>query len=176
MARRHTPEQVIAKVRQGQKVLNDGPPIVQVIKEFQVTEATWYHWRVRDHEAVLAGLEAVGYMEKVRVDNDGDVQWDTTIQGNALAMASFGKPISRKTAADRLVSGCWNVRTPTTPTPTSPCSSTHSGSSGATSTRKSIHSVTSTSNSTMTDGSLTKRFCRATPGQADDHSERTLTS
>lgn len=43
-------------------------------------------------------------MEKVRVDNDGDVWWDTTIEGNALTMASFGKPISRKTA-DRLVSG-----------------------------------------------------------------------
>ncbi len=55
-------------------------------------------------EAVLAGLEAAGYMEKVRVDNDGDVWWDTTVQGNALAMASFGKPISR-TTADRLVSG-----------------------------------------------------------------------
>jgi hypothetical protein len=54
-------------------------------------------------EAVLVGLEAAGYLEKVRVDNDGDVWWDTTIQGNALAMASFGKPISRKTA-DRLVS------------------------------------------------------------------------
>jgi hypothetical protein len=51
---------------------------------------------------VFAGLEAAGFMEKVRVDNDGDVWWDTTIQGNALAMASFGKPISRKTA-DRLV-------------------------------------------------------------------------
>lgn len=54
--------------------------------------------------AVVAGLEAAGYLEKVRVDNDGDVWWDTTIQGNALAMASFGKPISRKTA-DRLVTG-----------------------------------------------------------------------
>jgi predicted nucleotidyltransferase len=40
--------------------------------------------------------------EKVRFDNDGDVWWDATIQGNAVAMASFGKPISRKTA-DRLV-------------------------------------------------------------------------
>jgi hypothetical protein len=53
---------------------------------------------------VFAGLEAAGYMEKVRVDNDGDIWWDTTIQGNALAMASFGKPISRKTAG-RLVAG-----------------------------------------------------------------------
>ena len=54
--------------------------------------------------AVFAQLEAGGYMEKVQVDSDGDIWWDTTIQGNALAMASFGKPISRKTA-DRLVSG-----------------------------------------------------------------------
>ncbi|WP_087503882.1 MULTISPECIES: IS3 family transposase [unclassified Rhodococcus (in: high G+C Gram-positive bacteria)] len=44
MARRHTPEQVIAKVRQGQKMLNDGHPMIEVVKELQVTEATWYRW------------------------------------------------------------------------------------------------------------------------------------
>ena len=44
MARRHTPDQVIAKVRQGQKMLNDGKPMIEVIKELQVTEATWYRW------------------------------------------------------------------------------------------------------------------------------------
>lgn len=44
MARRHTPDQVIAKVRQGQKMLNDGRPMIQVIKELQITEATWYRW------------------------------------------------------------------------------------------------------------------------------------
>lgn len=40
-------------------------------------------------EGVLTGLEATGYMEKVRVDNVGDIWWDPIIQGNALAMASF---------------------------------------------------------------------------------------
>ena len=44
MARRHTPDQVIVKVRQGQKMLNDGRPMIEVIKELQVTEATWYRW------------------------------------------------------------------------------------------------------------------------------------
>jgi len=44
MARRHTPDQVIAKVRQGQKMLNDGRPMIEVVKELQVTEATWYRW------------------------------------------------------------------------------------------------------------------------------------
>lgn len=43
-ARRHTSEQVIAKARQGQKMLNDGRPMVAEIKELQVTEATWYRW------------------------------------------------------------------------------------------------------------------------------------
>jgi transposase len=32
------------KVRQGQKMLNDGRPMVEVIKELHVTEATWYRW------------------------------------------------------------------------------------------------------------------------------------
>ena len=33
MARRHTPDQVVAKVRQGQKMLNDGHTMIEVIKE-----------------------------------------------------------------------------------------------------------------------------------------------
>ncbi|MDP9890601.1 hypothetical protein [Pseudarthrobacter enclensis] len=55
-----------------------------------------------DLATVFAELEATGYLKKVQTDHDGDVWWDTTVLGNALAMASFGKPISRKTA-DRLV-------------------------------------------------------------------------
>jgi hypothetical protein len=38
------------------------------------------------------------------VDEDGDTWWQTSTQGNALAMAGFGKPFTRKTA-DRLVAG-----------------------------------------------------------------------
>jgi predicted nucleotidyltransferase len=55
-------------------------------------------------DTVFAGLEAGGYLEKFDTDSDGDVWWEATILGNALAMAGFGKPISRKTA-DRLVAG-----------------------------------------------------------------------
>lgn len=55
-------------------------------------------------EVVFADMAAAGYLKKVSTDRDGDDWWDTTILGNALAMASFGKPISRGTA-DRLVSG-----------------------------------------------------------------------
>ncbi|SJM65647.1 Mobile element protein [Arthrobacter rhombi] len=44
MAPKHTPDQVIVKVRQGQKMFNDGRPMIEVIKELQITEATWYRW------------------------------------------------------------------------------------------------------------------------------------
>ena len=40
MAGGHTPDQVIAKVGQGQKMLNDGHPMIEVIKELQNTEAS----------------------------------------------------------------------------------------------------------------------------------------
>lgn len=40
MARRPVLDQVIAKVRKGQKMLNDGRPMIEVVKELQVTEAT----------------------------------------------------------------------------------------------------------------------------------------
>lgn len=55
-------------------------------------------------ERAFADLEAAGYLEKTGTDQDGYDWWTTTIHGNALAMASFGRPISRRTA-DRLVSG-----------------------------------------------------------------------
>lgn len=41
MARKHTPEQVVAKVRQGQKYPNNGQPLIEVGKELQVTEPSW---------------------------------------------------------------------------------------------------------------------------------------
>lgn len=37
----HTPDQLIAKVPQGQKLLNVGHPMIEAIMELQITEATW---------------------------------------------------------------------------------------------------------------------------------------
>lgn len=51
---------------------------------------------------ILRLLEAQGYIERTGASHEGSPWWRTTILGNALAMASFGRPITRKTA-DRLV-------------------------------------------------------------------------
>lgn len=65
MARRHIPDQVIAKARQGQKMLNDGRPMIEVVKELQVTEATWCRWVSQDGSEQTAGqTKAVRELEK----------------------------------------------------------------------------------------------------------------
>jgi predicted nucleotidyltransferase len=53
---------------------------------------------------IAASLASEGFIEAKFDDAEGDTWWETTILGNALGMASFGKPISRATA-DRLLAG-----------------------------------------------------------------------
>jgi len=43
--RRHTPEQVIRKLREGEKQLGAGAELAAVCKQLEITEATWYRWR-----------------------------------------------------------------------------------------------------------------------------------
>jgi predicted nucleotidyltransferase len=53
----------------------------------------------------LRAFEAAGYIERAKWTGGTDGGWwATTIKGNALAQASFGKPVSR-TTADRLLAG-----------------------------------------------------------------------
>ncbi len=54
-------------------------------------------------EDQLRALEAAGYLRQVdRESAIGDLRWVTTVRGNALAQASFGKPITRATAERHL--------------------------------------------------------------------------
>lgn len=43
--RRHTPEQIIRKLREGEKQLGLGVELPEVLKHLEITEATWYRWR-----------------------------------------------------------------------------------------------------------------------------------
>jgi len=51
----------------------------------------------------MRAFEAAGFVERRDIETAaGDDWWITTIKGNALAQASFGKPISRATAMRHL--------------------------------------------------------------------------
>ena len=43
--RHHTPEQVIRKLAEGEKLLNEGSDIAEVCKHLEITESTWHRWR-----------------------------------------------------------------------------------------------------------------------------------
>jgi putative transposase len=43
--KRHTPEQVVRKLTQADRLLSDGKDIADVCRELQVSEQTYYRWR-----------------------------------------------------------------------------------------------------------------------------------
>lgn len=42
--RRHTPEQIIRKLAEGQKLLAGGMTVEQLCRQFQIAESTWSRW------------------------------------------------------------------------------------------------------------------------------------
>ena len=43
--RRHTPEQVIRKLAEGEKLLAQGQTLAEVCRNLEITESTWHRWR-----------------------------------------------------------------------------------------------------------------------------------
>jgi transposase-like protein len=43
--RRHTPEQIIRKLREADRMLGEGAQVADVARHLEVTEATYHRWR-----------------------------------------------------------------------------------------------------------------------------------
>jgi transposase-like protein len=43
--RRHTPEQIVRKLAEGEKLLGEGKSIDEVARHLEITESTWHRWR-----------------------------------------------------------------------------------------------------------------------------------
>jgi putative transposase len=43
--RRHTPEQIIRKLREADRMLGEGAEVADVARHLEVTEATYHRWR-----------------------------------------------------------------------------------------------------------------------------------
>jgi hypothetical protein len=43
--RRHTPEQVVCKLREGERILNEGKDLTEVQRTLEVSKAPWNRWR-----------------------------------------------------------------------------------------------------------------------------------
>ena len=42
---RHTPEQIVRKLREGERMLNEGKDLAEVLRTLEITESTWARWR-----------------------------------------------------------------------------------------------------------------------------------
>jgi hypothetical protein len=66
--RRHTPEQVVRKIREGERLLNEGQDLGEVLRHLEVTEATFNGWRARrqDRDGRWCGSVTAAAVERGR--------------------------------------------------------------------------------------------------------------
>jgi len=43
--KRHTPEQIVRKLREGDRLLNEGRDLTEVLRHLEVSESSWNRWR-----------------------------------------------------------------------------------------------------------------------------------
>jgi transposase len=64
--RRHTPEQIVRKLREADRLLGEGVELPEVTKQLEVSEATYHRWR-----AQYGGMKAddVKRLKELEVEN-----------------------------------------------------------------------------------------------------------
>jgi putative transposase len=45
--RHHTPEQIIRKLAEGDKLLNQGEELTEVCRHLEIAESTWHRWKAQ---------------------------------------------------------------------------------------------------------------------------------
>jgi hypothetical protein len=41
---RHTPEQIVRQLREGERLLNEGKDVTEVVRHLEIAESTWNRW------------------------------------------------------------------------------------------------------------------------------------
>lgn len=68
--RRHTPEQVVRKLREGDRMLNEGKDLVEVLRHLEVSESSWARWR-----AQYGGSSPPGEELRRQRDDSAGARW-----------------------------------------------------------------------------------------------------
>jgi putative transposase len=45
--KRHTPEQIVRKLREGDRLLSEGKDLAEVLRHLEVSESSWNRWRAQ---------------------------------------------------------------------------------------------------------------------------------
>src|SRR5215216_668243 len=109
--RRHTPEQIIRKLREADRLLAEGGEVPEVAKQLEISEATYHRWR-----AQYGGLKAddVRRLKDLEAENARlkPIVADKELQIQALEGAGRGTWCARPAGAARssTCSGCSGCR------------------------------------------------------------------
>jgi hypothetical protein len=81
--RRHTPEQVVRKLREADRLLGEGFELPDVLKELEISEATYHRWR-----AQFGGMKAddVQRLKELEVQN---ARWKRIVADQTLENAAL---------------------------------------------------------------------------------------
>jgi putative transposase len=79
--RRHTPEQIVRKLREADRLLSEGQELPEVFKHLEIAEATYHRWRTQyggmkaDDVKRLKELEAENQkLKRIVADQALDIQ------------------------------------------------------------------------------------------------------
>ena len=97
--RRHTPEQVIRKLAQGEKLLAEGKTIDEVSRHLEISEQTWHRWR-NQYGAMLADdAKRLKELEK-----------ENARLKRLLAEAELDKSMLKELAEDAPIDQIWRMK------------------------------------------------------------------
>src|SRR5579859_2255685 len=87
--RRHTPEQIVRKLREADRLLGEGMELAEVAKQLEVSEATFHRWR-----AQYGGMKAddVKRLKELEIENSRlkRIVADQTLEVQALKEIAKG--------------------------------------------------------------------------------------
>ena len=87
--RRHTPEQVVRKLREADRLLGEGIEMPEVIKQLEVSEQTYFRWR---NQFGGMKVEDVKRLKELEVENGRlkRIVADQVLENQALREVSRG--------------------------------------------------------------------------------------
>ncbi len=89
--RRHTPEQIVRKLREADRLLGEGMELPEVVKQLEVSEATYHRWR-----AQYGGMKADD-VKRLKEPREREVEADrggSDARGGGVEGDSAGKLVS----------------------------------------------------------------------------------
>jgi hypothetical protein len=101
-ARRHTPEQVIRKLREADRMLAEGKPVGEVCRHLEVSEATYHRWRNQ-----FGGMKA-DEVKRLRELERENARLKAIVTGQALENRAL-KEVAKGRMKVKFPPSCWRV-------------------------------------------------------------------